>query len=395
MNKPCVLIIGPTPPPYMGPSVATKMIIESELKDEFHLVHLDTADRRSLTNIGKVDFGNIYLAVAHFLKLIALLMKFSPRIVYLPICQTIRGYFRDVSFMTISRIFGARIIIHLRGGYFRKLYENSNIFAKVIIGFSLKSVSRAIVLGESLRYVFEDLVPSKHIVVVSNGIDEEYITEAEYTKAQRNRLITKSPSDSMTNSMSGLRVLFLSNILLSKGYYDIIKAIPFITEKIKNVKFIFAGESWESEEVTNNVNDYIDKQNISRYINFYGRALEKDKRKLLLQSDIMILPTYYKYEGQPWVIIEAMASGLPVITTDNGCIPEMIVDGQNGYIIEKRNSKQLADRLLILLRNARLRDSMSKQNRARFIKLYTKDVYIKGLRGVFESVLSQYPFIKN
>lgn len=57
-----VLIIGPTPPPYHGVSVITKMVLDSQISKKYTAIHLDTTDRRDLTNINKLDFQNIWLA---------------------------------------------------------------------------------------------------------------------------------------------------------------------------------------------------------------------------------------------------------------------------------------------------------------------------------------------
>lgn len=150
------------------------------MKDGFHLIHLDTSDPRNLSNIGKLDILNILLAIKQFSKFALILIKKHPRIVYLPICQTVIGYLRDVIYILIARLLGTHIIIHLHGGYFHELYEKSNILVKFIIRYSLKFISRAIVLGDNLTYIFEGLLPSRSIAVVPNGIPRDYITEFEF-----------------------------------------------------------------------------------------------------------------------------------------------------------------------------------------------------------------------
>ncbi|MEO0190934.1 MAG: glycosyltransferase, partial [candidate division WOR-3 bacterium] len=312
-----ILILGPLPPPYIGPAVATEMIMESELKTWFNLVHFDTSDHRSVTHIGKLDFRNISLATYHILKLPLYLIRHSPRIVYLPISQTVLGYFRDAIFILLSKVLGARVIIHLRGGYFRELYEKSTPFVKLVIRNSLKLVSRAIVLGKSLRYIFEGLVPSENIAVVPNGIDKNYITEAELDYAPRTKHYALNPLNQSNSipqllnypitQLSGFKILFLSNLMLSKGFFDVIKSIPII---IKNnipsplmgegkgegesyIQFIFAGEFHEDERVKKEVFDYINTQNLSHFIKFIGMVDKEKKKELLLSADILVFPTYY------------------------------------------------------------------------------------------------------
>ncbi len=365
-----ILIIGPTPPPYMGPSIATKMIIESELKDKFHLIHLDTADRRSLNNLGKFDFQNVYLAVFHILKLFWLLIKYTPQIVYIPISQSTMGFFRDAIFIFIAKAWGAKVIIHLRGSYFRQLYQESNIFVKLLIRSALRCTSRDIVLGKSLKYIFKGFVPFENIVVVSNGIDKNYI-----------------PNTVKQESSKGTRVLFLSNFMKTKGFIDVIKAIPDIVEKHKNIEFIFAGEWRISEDEKQKVYQFLNQNELDKTVKFLGVVTGDKKRNLLFSSDVFILPSHN--EGQPWVIIEAMAAGLPIIATDTGTIKEMVIDGKNGFIVEKKNPEQIAERILILLENEDLRRKMGKNSRERFLKYYTKEKFIGSLSKIFEQVLAE------
>ncbi len=367
-----ILIVGPTPPPYMGPSVATKMIIESELKNQFALLHLDTADRRSLKNIGKLDFSNIYLAFVHMCKFLGYIIRFSPRIVYIPICQTIRGYLRDTFFIVFSKLFGARVIVHLRGGYFRKLYEKSNIFAQFIIKYSLKFVSRAIVLGESLRYIFEPLVPANRIEVVPNGIEP-------YGNLEPNE-------KHMVSKNQNVRVLFLSILARPKGFLDVVKAIPEVLQHFDRVTFTFAGELYTKWGERDELIGLINRYELHKIVQLPGVVKGKKKRELLLSSDIFAFPTFYHAEGQPWAVIEAMAAGLPIITTDQGCIKEMVIDGKNGFIIEKHNPHQIAEKIIILLQNELLRKEMGRKSQEHFLKHYTKDKFIGKLGKVFQEV---------
>ncbi len=389
-----ILIIGPLPPPYIGPAVATKMILASELNNQFKLIHLDTSDHRSITNIGKLDLRDIFLAILHIFKLLFLLIKYSPRIIYLPICQTVIGYFRDVIFIVLSKVFGVKVIIHLRGGYFRKLYEKSNPFVKIVIRSSLKLISRAIVLGKSLRYIFEGLVPSERIGVVPNGIERDYITNAEfeYALCTKHYALSTPNQPNSINSSPIFRILFLSNLMLSKGFFDVIKSIPLVTQlrnnPITNIQFLFAGEFHEEEMVKSEVFAFIKFHNLSPFVKFVGRVDKERKKELLLSADILVFPTYYYAEGQPWVIIEAMAAGLPIITTDMGCIKEMVIDGENGFIIEKKNPAQIAQKVMQLLENVEMRKKMGKASRARFLKYYTKDRFLGRLGRVFSEVLS-------
>lgn len=79
--------------------VVTENVLNSDLQKKFKIVHLDTSDRRGLSNIGKVDFINVYLAIKQFLKFIWLCVKEKPQVVYVPISQTSLGYLKGRLFL--------------------------------------------------------------------------------------------------------------------------------------------------------------------------------------------------------------------------------------------------------------------------------------------------------
>ena len=97
---------------------------------------------------------------------------------------------------------------------------------------------------------------------------------------------------------------------------------------------------------------------VGQSIKFIGTVSGQSKVDVLLQADVFVLPTYYPAEGQPWAILEAMAAGLPIISTDQGAITESVVDGVNGFIVEKRNSDQVAAKIVQLCQDSRLRRLM-------------------------------------
>ena len=92
-------------------------------------------------------------------------------------------------------------------------------------------------------------------------------------------------------------------------------------------------------------------------------------------------------EGHPWVIVEAMANGLPVIATDKGAIIESVIDGQNGFIVPSEEPVVIAEKLEELLHNSTLRGQFSEQSKNLYQANFTEEKMVKNLKSVFESVL--------
>jgi glycosyltransferase involved in cell wall biosynthesis len=364
--KPKIIFLGPLPPPLMGPSIATEVILTSRLKEKFKLIHLDTSDHRDLDTLNRVDFTNVFLALKHYYMLLWLIVTRWPAMVYIPISQTTLGYLRDTWFIVISKIFRRRVVCHLRGGNFKNWYDAAGPFTRWFVRRIHSLVDGQIVLGKTLRYLFDGIVSQEKIYVVPNGRDFDEIYNEKHHKSRFN-------------------VLFLSTFDKTKGVLDVVNAIPEVSELHPDVEFIIAG-NWHKKDVTEELKKYV-KNNQTHPITIVAPAHGKRKYELLNNADIFVFPTYYPPEGHPWVIIEAMAAGLPIISTDQGAITESVIDGKNGFIVEKQNPGQIAKKIKLLIKNSELRNNMGKASRHIYEMKFTEKHMVDNLKFCFNTVL--------
>jgi glycosyltransferase involved in cell wall biosynthesis len=120
---------------------------------------------------------------------------------------------------------------------------------------------------------------------------------------------------------------------------------------------------------------------------FYPPASGKDKLAHFEKADVFVF-TPREPEGHPWVIVEAMAAGLPIISTNQGAIIESVRDNQNGFIVEVRNPQMIAARLEELINNKSLRERMGKTSRTLYENNFTEEKMVEKLSGIFEQVLA-------
>ena len=362
-----VLFLGQLPPPYMGPSMATEIILNSSLNNEFELIHMDTSDHRDLKFLSKFDYENVSLALKQYTKLIYLILTKRPDIVYIPISQTTLGYLRDVPFIIISKVFGRKVVCHLRGGYFHKWYESTNSMMRWIVRCTHSLVDGQIVLGEKLKWLFNNIIPEKKIFVVPNGRDFEF-------------------SFNSNKEANKVKILYLSNLIRTKGVLDVLLAVPEVYKIHKNIEFIFAGSERDTE-VKKEIDQFLYKNGYLP-VRFIGPIHGKEKYSLYEISDIFTFPTYYIMEGHPWVIIEAMAAGLPIITTNHAAITESVKDGVNGFIVEKQNPKQIAEKIIYLIENPDIRKKMGEASRRLYLENFTEEKMVERMKKAFEYVLA-------
>lgn len=115
-------------------------------------------------------------------------------------------------------------------------------------------------------------------------------------------------------------------------------------------------------------------------MNYWGRRYGAEKNVFWQDADIFVFPTFYDNETFGLVNLEAMEYALPVISTNEGGIPDIVVNGQTGYTVDKNNPEALADALERLFRNPELGVQMGKIGRKRFEEMFTEETFERNIR---------------
>jgi glycosyltransferase involved in cell wall biosynthesis len=368
-----ILIIGPTPPPFHGVAVAVQTLLRSKLAEQFHVCHLDLADRRGIQHVNKPDLYDVVLFCRQWVQLIGMLFRKRTTVTYLVLSQSTVGFLRDSLLVWPSFLGGSRIVIHLHGGNFHDWYLGRFWIMKAYVRAVLSRVTRAIVLGDSLRSQFDGLVKQDRIAVVANGID--------WKDSKKMRIL---PDNTFC-----FRILHLSTLSHLKGSLVLVSAIPHVITKRRDVEFILAGP-WSHAEDQEWADRFIQQQGIGEHIRFTGQVDGDEKKALFESADVFVFPGVQQ-EGQPLVVLEAMAAGLPVIFTDRGCLRDTVVNGETGLETLINDPHQLADHILWLLDHPDEMKSMGKHARQRYEAHYTKNRHIENMIEVFDSACANSP----
>ncbi len=169
MSRKRLVVIGPLPPPVHGVAVSTSLVLANRLlREKFDIEHLDTTDRRSISNLGKWDRTNVLLGLQNALDL-ARQLRGRPGLVYLPLSESAGGFLRDSLFIQLATIRGWKTAVHIRNSLFRHFYLSHGAVLRWWIRVTLQRITGLAVLGDSLRQLFDGLVPAERISVVPNG----------------------------------------------------------------------------------------------------------------------------------------------------------------------------------------------------------------------------------
>jgi glycosyltransferase involved in cell wall biosynthesis len=348
-SHPTLVVVGPLPPPLHGVTISTELVLANQhLRSRFVVLHLDTSDHSAGREIGRWNVRNITLGLVHTARFARMIARHRPGVVYLPLSQGGGGFLRDALLIRVAARARWRVAVHLRGSEFRThFFERQNRLLRWWITSTLRRVSAAAVMGESLREVFGTLVPAEMIAVVPNGTPE--IVANVHGRDPRT-------------------VIFLSNLRRRKGVVEAVDAALLVLEKQPDARFLFAGE-WEEDDLRLELTEKAERGN--GRISFLPPVSTAEKAALLASSAVMVFPPV-EPEGHPRVVLEAIAAGLPIVTTNRGAIAETVVDGESGFVLAHPDPQALADHILRLLEDDALRERMGQAARARHREHFTQ-----------------------
>jgi len=319
------------PPPITGVSLASQMLFEDLKKDHtIEKVNMITGKSfGNLSNQGRISFSKLVKTVYKIFQCVHKI-KFSSGldVIYITPGQTVAGYLKYTPFMWAARIRKIPYFIHIHGGYFRTMYDGLRGWKKTIVDKSLRGLAGAIVLGPSLRFMFEGLIADERIFVCENGVEDEVFATEEEIRQKVERYKTDDT----------IRIVYLSNLMESKGILDLFEAVKMLRNRGEKIHLDVAGAIEPVIEAR--VRECLSE--LGDAVTYHGVVKGKKKKELLLNNYIFCLPSKHPYgEGQPISILEAMANGCLIVTTDLGGIKD-IVNEAYGVFVEKQNPESIA-----------------------------------------------------
>lgn len=367
MNRKKVMILGKLPPPYMGPSIATDILLKSDLKNRFELIHVDTKINDAISSFGKWNFAKFKRNISVYVVMLNLLIKRKPDLVLIPISQTSIGFIKDSIFIILAFLFRKKVVIQLRGSDINNWLSKSSRFMRYYFKRIVSITKGVIVLGNNLKYLFKDYFKEDAIFVIPNGGNYD---------------IPKQKKD----PTHAIKILYFSNLLASKGVEDVFNAIDIIHKQNLSQQYSvnFVG-AWYSEELKGRCMNLIEKENLP--ISIFSPKSGEEKFKFLSEADIFVFPPRDP-EGHPWAIVEAMAAALPIISTDRGAIIESVIDTKNGFIVEAGKPEKIAEKLKLLLENSELREQMGQKSRQLYLNNFTEEKMVNKYTVVFNTVIN-------
>lgn len=246
------------------------------------------------------------------------------------------SFYRKLVIFLIGYLRKDLILIHLHGSDFEIFYANGGYLQKKLITWVFNHATALIVLSEQWKEFAQSVCENNNICILHNAALPEL-----FMPNMRN--------------VDKIKILFMGELGSRKGSYDLLNAFDSICNKLPNVRLILGGDG-EIDKTRALIKD----KGIADKVELKGWLSGQDKIDAFRNADIYVLPSYN--EGLPVSILEAMAAGLPIISTPVGGIPEAVIQEVNGYLVEPGDCDSLAKAIEKLCGDSQLRERMGMES---------------------------------
>jgi glycosyltransferase involved in cell wall biosynthesis len=364
MEKAKVLCIIQLPPPLHGVSTMNAYIVESEIinrKFQLDIVDLRFAD--SMDQLQSFSMSKAMTALKFIFVIVRRMRVFKPQMVYFTINPTGFAFYRDAVYVFFLKLFNAKIILHLHG---KGIKPNAKSFFKKQLYKYVFNKTYVICLSERLTDDISDIYKSRPFIV-PNGIQVQ-----PYFERKPHIETAVEP-----------QILCLSNYTRNKGILILVEALGLLKKKGLSFNARFVGAPFDL--TAEMIEERAAELGLSKSVKAVGPLYGKEKYKEFENADIFVFPTYNDVFGL--VNLEAMQYSLPVVSTFEGSIPDVVIDNETGLLAERQNVQMLAEKIEVLLNDKALRTEMGEKGYTRFINNYTLDRFITNLDKAFEHIL--------
>ena len=322
------------------------------INDAFVCDFINSSTSRNVDDVNRFRIVKVFRHLGIWFQLFAKLISKRYDLCYLAITCHGKGFLKDVPFVLLCKLFGRKIIIHqhnkgmsidIDSWPYRWLLPLCYNNAKVIL------------LSWRLYDDISSVVRKEDVMICPNGI----------------AIPDNVPADHNKKESQVVRLLFLSNLIESKGVIVLLDALKLLMERGCSFRCDFVGG--ETKEISaKRFAKEVENRGLDGFAFYAGCLYGDNKARIFNDSDIFVFPTFYENECFPLVLLEAMSHHLPIVTTDEGGIPDMVEDGKNGLICEKNDPESLAECIIRLLQDEAMRNEMGAAGYALLKSHYTE-----------------------
>ena len=371
--RPKVLLISPLAGATSGIEAVTRMILDSPLVIHWDITHVDAWTSRTNAERGWPSWGSLRRFTRLLWTVRQAVREVKPQVAWIPVASNRLGFLKFALLARSAQRTGqsVRIIGKYGGGAFREFYVAQTGAAQDLIRRVLSRV-HILVEAECLTVQFAGILPGERVRWAYLGIDPGAMPST----------IRRGPARNL---------LCCGIISRAKGSADLLTAMPSVAKAVPGVRLTMLGEVLRRERSVLHVHDPHGAWRAVKAkppsVEMAGVLTGPAKRHAFSEADVFCLPS--ASEGFPVAVLEAMAAGLPLVTTTAGALGEILKEGVNVRFVPFGNPARLAEVLSDLLSNAGryARARMGSENRRAVEERFNLETFAAGVRKAVGDVL--------
>jgi glycosyltransferase involved in cell wall biosynthesis len=306
------------------------------------LTYLSTVQQRPITESGRLSWQNAALAVSQYIRFLKVLWRTRPQVIHIHTSQYI-AWLKDTIFVLVGKLYRSKVILHVHAANYELLYGRWSVLIRAYTRMVMRLSDAIIAVSTEWGELLARIAKRDRVYVFKNCMG--FNTNA--------ALLTRP-------STNGKKALFIGNIGVRKGAFDLIEAFALLKSGGCELHAWIAGYE-EREGYLDRARARLKELRLEDVCELLGVVNGDKKAQLLNEAYFFVLPSYH--EGLPMAILEAMAAGLPVVTTPVGGIPDVVRDGFNGFLVSPGDIVALAEKMAVLTNDQHLCEIMGKRSR--------------------------------
>lgn len=340
-----VLLLGPSLSAVSGVSTHLNQLLASRLSQDFQLEHFQVgSEGRKEGRYARI--ARYVLSPLH----LGLRLLRGAAVVHINTSLN-KAFWRDLAYLLIAKLCGARVLYQIHGGALPQSFAPTPWAARLLQAV-LRLPDTVVVLASVELDAYTKFVPGQRVLALPNGVD----------CSSRGRVV-RMP----TPARMPLHLLYLGRLDKAKGLYEAVCGFWLARRRGVRARLTIAGEGSEDESLRLLVH----RLRLDYEVTFTGPVFGDDKAELFNTADVLLLPSYA--EGLPYALLEAMAAGVPPITTPVGAIPDVVRDGVHGCLVPVRRAKAIARCITQLAEHRDQLAAMSNACRRRIVARYSSE----------------------
>lgn len=365
---------------FSGQSMMFDALIEYLIEQKKDVSIINLTSKYQKICVGKIYLKRIFEYQFIIIKSLPLFFANRKGLLYLTTAQTKGGFVRDVIFIGLARMLKYKILLQQFGSNFESFYNSLTPKYQKMVVKMFNLASHIIVEGQFTKNQFSMIDNFENKVIpITNGLPEKNIMQVNDGK--------------FYNNNESFNLIFLSYLIESKGYWDVLEAVNILKNQFNlNITCTFSGifkpsvddeKYLDAQEAEFEFKRYIDNNRLNNIVFYHQGLMMDEKANAFLKSHVFLLPSYFKFEGQPVSVLEAMAYGSVPIVTKYRMIPEMVTE-DTGIFVEKKSPMQIALSIKYLMENKQIYHNKSQANIDRYKKYFTLEKYCSKINDLIK-----------